>query len=374
MFYNIVTFGCQMNVHESEKIAGMLENMGYEPTQIKDDADIIVFNTCAIREGAEDRALGNIGNLKKLKKANPSKIIAVCGCMTQQKHVAERLFKLFPFIDIIVGTHNLYELPNLINIKLNNSKRSLKNVDAGNIVEGVPIARTSGENAWVNIMYGCNNFCSYCIVPYVRGREMSRCSEDIINECKKIVQDGKYKQITLLGQNVNSYIAPDKENYTFANLLCDICAIDGDFKLTFMTSHPKDISDKVIDIIATENKILKELHLPVQSGSNNILKAMNRKYTREHYLGIVNKLKTKVPNIRLTTDIIVGFPGETEEDFMDTVNLVKEVKYDGIFAFMYSKRSGTVAERMDNQIDDNIKNLRVNKILEIEKEIQKQKG
>ena len=374
MLYNIVTFGCQMNVHESEKIAGMLENLGYTHTDSKELADIIVFNTCAIREGAEDRALGNIGNLKKMKKANPNKIIAVAGCMTQQQSVADKLFKMFPFLDIVIGTHNLYELPNLIEKRVKLNKRINQRYEDSKVVENVPVARTSGENAWVNIMYGCNNFCSYCIVPYVRGREKSRDSIDILNECKNIIKSGKYKQITLLGQNVNSYKDACKENYTFANLLKDICNLDGDFKLTFMTSHPKDISDEVIDILANEPKILKELHLPVQSGSTKILDKMNRKYTREHYLSIIDKLKTKIPNIRLTTDIIVGFPGETEEDFEDTISLVKYVEYDGIFAFMYSKRSGTVAEKMDNQVPEEIKNYRVNKVLELEKEIQKKKG
>ena len=373
MLYNIVTFGCQMNVHESEKIAGMLENMGYMPTDSKELADIIVFNTCAIREGAEDRALGNIGNLKKMKKANPNKIIAVAGCMTQQKQVAEKLFKTFPFIDIIVGTHNLYSLPDLISKKLDENKRTLDNVESSQINENVPVTRTSGDNAWVNIMYGCNNFCSYCIVPYVRGREISRKKTDIINECKQIIKSGKYHQITLLGQNVNSYKNPE-DGSNFADLLKSICLLDGDFKLTFMTSHPKDISDEVIEILATEDKIIKELHLPVQSGSSKILKAMNRKYTREHYLEIIDKLKSKIPNIRLTTDIIVGFPGETDEDFEETCSLVKYVKYDGIFAFMYSKRRGTVAEKMLDQVPEEIKNKRVNIILKLEKEIQKEKG
>lgn len=372
MLYNIVTFGCQMNVHESEKIAGMLENLGYLPTNSKSEADIIVFNTCAIREGAEDRALGNIGNLKKMKKANPNKLIVVAGCMTQQKQVAQKLFKMFPFIDIIVGTHNLYELPNLIKLKQSNNKRIMQNIDESNICENVPVTRTSGENAWVNIMYGCNNFCSYCIVPYVRGREISRNKQDILNECQKIIDSGIYNQITLLGQNVNSYCNPENGS-NFADLLRSICNLNGNFKLTFMTSHPKDISDEVIDIIAHEPKILKELHLPVQSGSTKILKSMNRKYTREHYIEIIDKLKSKVPNIRLTTDIIVGFPGETEQDFADTCSLIEYVKYDGIFAFMYSKRSGTVAEKMENQIPEDVKNYRVNKILQLEKQIQKEK-
>lgn len=372
MLYNIITFGCQMNVHESEKIAGMLENLGYAPTDSKEDADIIVFNTCAIREGAEDRAFGNIGNLKKMKKANPQKIIAICGCMAQQKQVAEKLHNLFPFVDIIIGTHNLYELPTYIKQIKEGKKRLVVNINEGKVTENVPVCRTSGKNAWVNIMYGCNNFCSYCIVPYVRGREMSRKWQDILQECKKVIDEG-YENITLLGQNVNSYVDPCDSKYNFASLLKDICNLDGDFKLSFMTSHPKDISDEVIDIIATENKVLKELHLPVQSGSNDILKAMNRKYTREHYLQIVKKLKDKVPNIRLTTDIIVGFPGETEKDFNDTLELIKEVKYDGIFAFMYSKRKGTVAEKMENQVPQDIKNYRVNAVLALEKEIQKAK-
>jgi len=372
MFYNIVTYGCQMNIHESEKIAGMLEVMGYLPTEKREDADIVVFNTCAIREGAEDRALGNIGNLKKMKKENPNKIIAVVGCMTQQKAVAEKLFKLFPFLDIVIGTHNLYSLPDLIKEKLKYKKRILNNTEKQEIYEGVPVNRTSGENAWVNIMYGCNNFCTYCIVPYVRGREQSRKKEDIINECKKVISEG-YKQITLLGQNVNSYQDPTNKDWNFADLLKSICSLEGDFKLTFMTSHPKDISDEVIDILATEDKILKELHLPVQSGSTKILHKMNRKYSREHYINIIDKVKSKIPNIRLTTDIIVGFPGETQEDFEDTCSLIEYVKYDGIFAFMYSKRSGTVAEKMEDQVPDDVKNYRVNKVLQLEKNIQKEK-
>lgn len=373
MFYNIVTFGCQMNVHESEKIAGMLENLGYEPTESKENADIIVFNTCAIREGAEDRALGNIGALKKMKKANKNKMIVVVGCMTQQKQVAKYMNETYPFIDIILGTHNLYELPTLIAKKKEQQKRIVETTDTSRIVENVPIARTSGENAWVNIMYGCNNFCTYCIVPYVRGREISRKKEDILSEIKALLKTGKYKQITLLGQNVNSYGNDSPENGTFAELLNDICKLEGDFKLTFMTSHPKDLNDDVIEAMAKNAKILKELHLPVQSGSTKVLHNMNRKYTREHYINLVDKIKARIPDIRLTTDIIVGFPGETEEDFNDTVSLIKYVRYDGIFAFMYSKRSGTVAEKMENQIPEDIKHKRVNIILNLEKEIKKQK-
>lgn len=373
MFYHIVTYGCQMNVHESEKIAGILEELGYEFTPTRNNADVIVFNTCAIREGAEDRAFGNIGALKQQKRKNKNLLIVVCGCMTQQKDVAQRLFDTFPFVDIILGTHNIHLLKSLVMRKLNERKRILQYMESGDVVEGINVKRTSGDNAWVNIMYGCNNFCTYCIVPYVRGREKSRKKIDIINEIKEIIALQSYKIITLLGQNVNSYGNDDPSQGTFAQLLQNICDLQGDFKLTFMTSHPKDLNDDVINVMAQNDKILKELHLPVQSGSNKILKAMNRNYTIEHYLNIVNKLREKMPDIRLSTDIIVGFPGETEEDFQDTCDLVRTVEYDNIFAFMYSKRAGTVADKMTGQIDDDTKHKRVNFLLNLEKEIKAQK-
>lgn len=373
MFYHIVTYGCQMNVHESEKIAGILEELGYEFTPTRNNADVIVFNTCAIREGAEDRAFGNIGALKQQKRKNKNLLIVVCGCMTQQKDVAQRLFDTFPFVDIILGTHNIHLLKSLVMRKLNERKRILQYMESGDVVEGINVKRTSGDNAWVNIMYGCNNFCTYCIVPYVRGREKSRKKIDIINEIKEIIALQSYKTITLLGQNVNSYGNDDPSQGTFAQLLQNICDLQGDFKLTFMTSHPKDLNDDVINVMAQNDKILKELHLPVQSGSNKILKAMNRNYTIEHYLNIVNKLREKMPDIRLSTDIIVGFPGETEEDFQDTCDLVRTVEYDNIFAFMYSKRAGTVADKMTGQIDDDTKHKRVNFLLNLEKEIKAQK-
>ena len=376
MFYYITTFGCQMNVHESEKIAGALENLGYVSCNNIGQADIIVFNTCAIREGAQDRAFGNIGALKKLKKENPNKIIAVCGCMTQQKQIAEKMKTTFPFIDIIFGTKNLDKFESFVK-KVLESKQSKKKVrvveieDEDRITENMPIARTSGKNFWVNIIYGCNNFCSYCIVPYVRGRERSRDKEEILKEIKEIIEKNPEKiTITLLGQNVNSYGKDKYENYGFANLLKDICKMEGNFELTFMTSHPKDITDEVIETLAKEEKIKKELHLPVQAGSNSVLKAMNRKYTVESYLEKVEKIKKLIPNIRLTTDIIVGFPGETEEDFEKTCELVKKVEYSGIFAFMYSIRPGTVAEKMENQVPQEVKNRRVNYLLNLEKEIQ----
>ena len=364
--YFITTYGCQLNVHESEKLAGVLKQRGFLPATKLEDADVIVFNTCAIREGAEDRVFGNVGALKKLKRAHKEKIIAVCGCMTQQKAKAEKLYEMFPFIDIIFGTSNLYKFEEFLDKK---TKRLLAYDEDFNLLgEDMPFYRTSGENAWVNIMQGCNNFCTYCIVPYVRGRERSRASADILKEVEKAVKDG-YKLITLLGQNVNSY-GKDCGEISFAELLTKVSEIEGDFKIDFMTSHPKYLTSDVIDVEANKPKLLKEIHLTVQSGSNRILERMNRKYTVEKYLGIIDEIKAKIPNVRITTDIIVGFPGETEEDFEKTCDLVRRVGYDGIFAFMYSVREGTVAEKMDGQVPENIKNIRVNKILNLEKEIK----
>ena len=372
MKYFIVTYGCQMNVHESEKIAGILENLGYSLAQNREEADIIVFNTCAIREGAEDRVFGNVGNLKKLKKKNKNLIIALCGCMTQKEETAQKMLRTFPFVDIIIGTFNLSKLGDYIeSVK---KGRQFEIWQEGEIDEVLPYKRSSGDNAWVNIMQGCNNFCTYCIVPYVRGREKSRKEENILNEIKNIVFEKKYKKITLLGQNVNSYGKDLNPQVSFAQLLKDICSIEGDFKLSFMTSHPKDLTDEVIDVIASENKIEKYIHLPAQSGNNRILHLMNRKYTREKYLSIIQKIREKIPNCRITSDFIVGFPSETEEEFEDTYSLIKEVQFDSIFAFMYSPREGTVASKMENQVPENVKNERVNKLLKLEKKIQKETG
>ena len=373
MKYCIVTYGCQMNVHESEKIAAILEKIGYDEfTEKRDEADIIVFNTCAIREGAEDRVFGNVGALKKLKKQRKDLIIVVCGCMTQKEETAKLFYQKFPFVDIIIGTFNLPQLEHYISAVKTGRQLDLKT--EGDIDEVNPYKRTSGENAWVNIMYGCNNFCTYCIVPYVRGREKSRKKENILNEIRGIVAENKYKKITLLGQNVNSYGQDLEPKESFANLLKEICQIEGDFKIWFMTSHPKDLTDDVIDVIATEDKILKDIHLPAQSGNNRILGLMNRKYTREKYLDIINKIRTKIPNCRITSDFIVGFPTETEEEFEDTMSLVDTIKYDSIFAFMYSPRIGTVASKMEGQVDEKIKNERVNKLLALEKKIQNEEG
>lgn len=379
MKYFIVTYGCQMNVHESEKIAGILEKLGYSPADRREDADIIVFNTCAIREGAEDRVLGNVGNLKKLKKKNKNLIIAVCGCMTQKERTATNLLNTFPFIDIVIGTFNLPKLGYYIEavkkgreLESERSGKQLELFDEGEIDETLPYKRTSGDNAWVNIMQGCNNFCTYCIVPYVKGREKSRKEENILKEIKDIIAEGKYKKITLLGQNVNSYGKDLVPPVSFSKLLRDICLLDGDFTVSFMTSHPKDLTDDVIDAIAEEDKIEKFIHLPAQSGNNRILKLMNRSYTREKYLDIIKKIRQKIPNCRITSDFIVGFPTETEEEFNDTCSLVSEVKYDSIFAFKYSPREGTVASKMKGQVPEEIKSERVNKLLALEKKLQKE--
>ena len=371
MKYIIITYGCQMNVHESEKLAYICEQLGYTPTEKREEADLIIFNTCAIREGAEDRVFGNVGALKKLKKMRPNIIIAVCGCMTQKEQTANYILRTFPFVDIVLGTFNLANFAHYIEAV--KTGRQMEILKEGEIDETVPYKRSDRDNAWVNIMQGCNNFCTYCIVPYVRGREKSRKEENILKEIKEIVDQKKFKKITLLGQNVNSYGQDLKDGSSFSKLLSDICKIDGDFSLTFMTSHPKDLTSDVIDVIAKEKKILKEIHLPAQSGNNRILALMNRRYTREKYLSIIKEIREKIPNCKITSDFIVGFPTETEEEFKDTLSLVKEVKFDGIFAFMYSPREGTVAEKMEGQIDQKTKKRRVNALLRLEKEIQEEK-
>ncbi len=372
MKYYIVTYGCQMNVHESEKIATILERMGYQNCQTREEADIIVFNTCAIREGAEDRVFGNVGALKKLKKQNKNLIIALCGCMTQKEKTADYIMRTFPFVDICIGTFNLPKLGDYIEAVKAGRRRQSEILQEGDIDETIPYTRTSGDNAWVNIMQGCNNFCTYCIVPYVKGREKSRKEDAILSEIKQIINEGKYKKITLLGQNVNSYGKDLKPQVSFAQLLKDICRLDGDFSLSFMTSHPKDLTDEVIDTVANEEKIEKYIHLPAQSGDNRILKLMNRKYTREDYIKIIDKIHLKIPNCRITSDYIVGFPTETEEEFSRTMSLVEYCHYDNIFAFMYSPREGTVASKMEGQIDEKIKHDRVNKLLALIKNQQKE--
>ena len=372
--YLIKTYGCQMNVHESEKLAGMLKSLGYNETNNAEQADIIVFNTCCIRDSAEQKVLGNIGAVKKLKKQNPNLIIAVCGCMTQENGRKELFQEKYKHVNIVFGTHNLHNFKEYI-LNFEKSKKNIYDIweKEVEINENVEMYRTSNNNAWVNIMYGCNNFCTYCIVPYVRGRERSRTIEDITAEVKTLVNEG-YKTITLLGQNVNSYGNDFSDETNFAKLLRTLCSLKGDFKIKFMTSHPKDLTDEVINVIATEPKMSKVIHLPVQSGSNRILKLMNRNYTVEHYLELIKKIKQQVPNYFISTDIIVGFPTETEEDFMATYNLVKEVNYGGVFGFIYSKRTGTIAEKMDGQVSDEIKHDRVNRLLKLSKQIIKEQN
>ena len=372
--YHIVTYGCQMNVHESEKIAGVLYAMGYRETSTLTDADIIVFNTCCIRENAENHAFGNIGALKKLKKQKPSLIIAVGGCMTQEKGKTDVLKNKFPFIDIMFGTLNLEELESLILRKKAEKKRVIQiREEAAQIDEQLTPYRTSYPNAWVNIVYGCNNFCSYCIVPYVRGRERSRKPENILAEVRKLVAEG-YKEITLLGQNVNSYGKDLESGYTFANLLDDVASIDGKFRLRFMTSHPKDFNEDVVAVMQKHRKICRLVHLPVQSGSNAILKAMNRRYTREKYLEEIALLKSRIPEAEVTTDIIVGFPGETEEDYLDTEKLVKEVDFASAFTFVYSKRQGTKAAEMENQIPEETQKERIMRLVELVNSLTRKKS
>ena len=362
-----------MNVHESEKMAGILHNLGYTETQEKEDADIILFNTCCIRENAENHAFGNIGALKKLKKQKPDLIIAVGGCMTQEKGKTDVLKKKFPFIDIMFGTLNLEELGDLILQKQAQKKKVIKvREKEGEIVEFDGAYRTSYPNAWVNIMYGCNNFCSYCIVPYVRGRERSRKLENIVKEVQGLVKEG-YKEITLLGQNVNSY-GTDGGEATFAQLLDAVASIEGDFRLRFMTSHPKDFTEDVVKVMAKHRKICRLVHLPVQSGSNEILHAMNRRYTREKYLDEIRMLRSYFPEAEVTTDIIVGFPGETEEDYLQTEALVKEVDYASAFTFVYSPRQGTKAAEMPNQIPEEVQKDRIMRLVELVNSLTRKKS
>lgn len=363
-YFHITTYGCQMNVHESEKIAGILSEMGYKFCENIEDADIAVFNTCCIRENAENHAFGNIGMLKKLKARKKDMIIAVGGCLTQQIGKADILHKKFPYVDIIFGTHNLGRLKEFI-LKKQGRKSCVIEIEEseGTICEDEKPLRTSFPNAWINITYGCNNFCSYCIVPYVRGRERSRRSENIIAEAKTLIAEG-YKEITLLGQNVNSY-GNGTDDLSFPELLERIASLEGKFRLRFMTSHPKDFSEDLARVISENRKICRAVHLPVQSGSNDVLKMMNRKYTAEDYLKKVEILKKYVPDCAITTDLIVGFPNETEQDFEDTLNIVKKVGFASAFTFVYSRREGTVAAKMEGQISEEVSKERIMRLVEL---------
>lgn len=368
--YKVITYGCQMNEHESEKLSGILEAKGYEQCDSDEDADVIVFNTCCVRENAEQHAYGNIGALKGLKKKKKSLIIAVGGCMTQQKGAAEKLRSTFPFVDIVFGTDNLGSFDALLDRAVESGKNFSEITENGIVTEGVPFSRNSYPNAWVNVMYGCNNFCTYCIVPYVRGRERSRRKEDVLNEVKTLISEG-YKEITLLGQNVNSYGKDLDEKVDFAELLEAVANIDGNFRIRFMSNHPKDFNEKLIDVIKKYDKICNCVHLPVQAGSNRILKLMNRHYTAEDYMAKIELLRSKIPSCAVTSDIMVGFPTETEEDFVDTLNVVKKANYSGAFTFVYSRRSGTVADKMEGQIDDETKKDRIMRLVELQNSINR---
>ena len=372
--YLIKTYGCQMNVHESEKIAGQLQTLGYEETQTAEDADVIVFNTCCVRENAEQHAFGNIGMYKKLKKEKRDLIIAVCGCMTQQGEFAKKLSATFPFVDVIIGTYNIDEFGKILQKTIDTKKRVVEILDKnGEICEEITPYRSSYPNAWVNIAYGCNNFCSYCIVPSVRGRERSRLPENVVDEVKNLVNEG-YKEITLLGQNVNSYGHDLKNGVSFSSLLDEIGKIDGKFRLRFMSNHPKDLTEDVIEAIKRNPHACHAIHLPVQSGSNRILSLMNRRYSVEKYLSQIDSIRKIIPDCAITTDIIVGFPTETENDFLDTVNLVEKVKFDGAFTFVYSKREGTKAAVMDGQIDPETQKDRIMRLIDVQNDLNRKES
>lgn len=363
----VTTFGCQMNARDSEKLVGILEEIGYVEEADEEKADFVIYNTCTVRENANMRVYGRLGQLKASKKKNPHMMIGLCGCMMQEPHVVEKLKTSYRFVDIIFGTHNIYKFAELIATRYE-SQRMVIDIwkDTDKIVEDLPSERKFPFKSGVNIMFGCNNFCSYCIVPYVRGRERSRNPKDIIREIEHLVSDGVV-EVMLLGQNVNSYGKNLEEPMSFAQLLQEIEKIEGLERIRFMTSHPKDLSDELIEVMKNSKKICKHLHLPVQSGSTEILKKMNRRYTKEQYLELVRKIKEAVPDISLTTDIIVGFPGETEEDFLETMDVVKQVRYDSAFTFIYSKRTGTPAAVMEDQIPEDVVKHRFDRLL---KEVQ----
>lgn len=371
--YIILTMGCQLNENDSEKLSGMIEKMGYTNTENIEEADLIVFNTCCVRENAEDKLFGKLGEAKKIKEKRGT-IIAIGGCMMQEKHIVDKLQKSYPFFDIVFGTHTLHKFPqDLYNVILNKKRiEDIIDID-GEIIEGLPIKRNDNIKASVTIMYGCNNFCSYCIVPYVRGRERSRKPEDIINEVRELADKG-YKEITLLGQNVNSYmrnevLENENEKITsFAKLLYAVNEIKGIERIRFISPHPKDFTEDVIDAIKKCDKVCKLIHLPLQSGNSRVLKEMNRKYTKQQYLELVEKMKKEIPNLTLSTDIIVGFPGETDEDFEDTLDVVKKVNFEQVYMFIYSRRVGTPADRMQNQVPEEQKHIRFEKLKKLVEE------
>ena len=365
----IRTFGCQQNVADSERIKGMLAQMGFGFTEEVEDADFILFNTCAVREHACDRVFGNVGALKHIKRRKPHVIISVCGCMVQQPHAAEKLKESYPFVGLVFGTHVIHRLPELLWQTLNQRKQlSVTPQEDGVIAEGIPVVRDGSFKAWLPIMYGCNNFCTYCIVPYVRGRERSRDPEIILQEARELVAAG-YKEITLLGQNVNSYGKGESHGINFAELLRRVNAIEGDFNIRFMTSHPKDATPELFDTIAACEKVSRHFHLPFQSGNDRVLKAMNRRYTREQYLSLIRYARQVIPDISFTSDVIVGFPGETREEFEDTLSLVKEVGFTSLFTFIYSPRKGTPAAEMEDPISAETKSTWFQELSALQEEV-----
>ena len=376
--FHITTFGCQMNEHDSETIAGMLIEKGYQQAKDRKDANIVIFNTCSIRENADKRFFGTLGQLKRKKMEQRENFtVCVCGCMMQQQHIIDTLKAKYPWVDIIFGTHNLHELPVLLDNLYNEKQKQLSVLqEGGEIVEGLPAERLFKHKAFVNIMYGCNNFCTYCIVPYTRGRERSRKPDDILREIRKLAADG-VKEVMLLGQNVNSYKGVSKEGLgtcDFADLIHLIDEVEGIERIRFMTSHPKDLSDKLINTFRECKKLCHYFHLPVQAGPSRVLKQMNRRYTREAYLELVKKLREVDPDMAVSTDIIVGFPGETEEEFNETLTLCEEVRYDSAFTFLYSIRKGTPAAEYEDQIPENVKHERFNKLVEVINRISAEKN
>ena len=368
----VETYGCQQNEADSEKLRGMLIEAGYAITDTPEGADVVIYNTCAIREHAEQRVFGNLGALTHTKRRHPAQKIFLCGCMAGEAKVVERIKRSYPHVDGVFSTHHLWQFPELLHRVLTTGKRTYFVEDEpGSIAEGIPQSRDSSLKAWVSIMYGCNNFCTYCIVPYVRGRERSRRSADILRECKELIESG-VKDITLLGQNVNSYGKDLDEGVDFSDLMSMIAQIPGDFLIRFMTSHPRDAGKKLFDTMAANPKIAKQLHLPFQSGSSRVLKAMNRHYDREKYLEAVNYAKSVMPELVLTSDVIVGFPGETEEEFEETVSLIEEVRYDSLFTFIFSPRTGTPAASMDDPTPKEEKNRRFDRLCAVQNSISEQ--
>ncbi len=372
LYFCVVTFGCQMNARDSEKLEGILEQAGYHKTEEEEQADFVIYNTCTVRENANLRVYGRLGYLHSLRKKNPELKIALCGCMMQEEEVVAKIKKSYRFVNLIFGTHNLYKFAELLYGMLCADRMIVDTwKDTKEIVEELPVDRKYSFKSGVNIMFGCNNFCSYCIVPYVRGREKSRQPEDIIKEIRHLVADGVV-EVMLLGQNVNSYGKNLETPVSFAALLEQVAQIDGLKRIRFMTSHPKDLSDELIDVMARYPKICRHIHLPLQSGSSRVLKVMNRRYTKEQYLALTEKIRQAIPDISLTTDIIVGFPGETEEDFKETLDVVRRVRYDSAFTFIYSRRTGTPAAAMENQVDESVVKERFDRLLTLVQEISRE--